>query len=630
MTDKTSNTAKQSAAFVRLLRYTRAHQMHLAMAFALLAIAISAEMAIPWLAKIIIDDFIVPQHFDWVHLLWLCGAMFGLYVVQFGFQYLQGFAFRRSALFVVKDVRHALFAHLLKLPMAMFDQNRTGRLVSYVTHDTEALRDLFVSTLPTMIQGSLRITAIFIAIAILDWHLMMLTLLLIPVLLLVMQGYRKLSAPVLNGVRIQLSHIHHRISESLQGMALIQAFGQTQQFNEKFRQNNDAWFAFRTRAIAIDSLMLLPLTRLIGALTTFAIVAWFGAASLKAAIEIGTLYAFLNYIERFFDPFRQLSMELRKMQVALVSSAQIFELLDTPAEPIHALVHAQEHEPEQQHKQTPANHRLHQQNLPAFSDAPFDTPKAAIAFRNVHLRYPDGTLALDDVSFTVNQGEFTAIVGQSGSGKSSIINLLMRFYPHQQGDVLLEGESIETLSNRQLSQMMGLVSQLPHLFSGTIQDNIALSDTCTDERAQRAAQSIDASRFIERLSQGYQHPIHHGGGALSMGEKQLIALARVLAHDPKVYLLDEATAHLDSETEEVVKRALASIPQGRTVIAVAHRLSTIRHAQQILVMDKGKIVQRGTHNQLVAEAGAYQTLYLAQQEQAQHQSENAHLGLLAS
>ncbi|OEE58279.1 hypothetical protein A1OK_04145 [Enterovibrio norvegicus FF-454] len=378
-----------SKSMGRLVRFTLPHKARFAVAFAFMLVSVSAEMAIPWLAKVIIDEVIVPQQFDWKHLGVLSAAVLLLYMCQAGFQYLQSLSFKHGALLVVNDVRKQLFDHVLRLPIAAFDRLSTGRMVSYVTNDTESLRDLFVSTFPTIIQGSLRIVGIFIAIALLDWRLAVISMALIPVLLATMQIYRKVSTPVFNGIRVQISHINNTISESLQGMSLVQAFRQENAFKARFEKDNDTWFNFRTRSIAVDSLMLLPFTRLVGSLTALGIVAWFGNASLQTVVEVGTLYAFLNYIERFFEPFRQLSMELRKMQVALVSSARIFEILD---EPVH-------HAPK--------------------DDAPMVelAPQKDIEFKHVRLAYEEGVNALDDVSFVAKSGQFTAIVGPSGGGK---------------------------------------------------------------------------------------------------------------------------------------------------------------------------------------------------------------------
>ena len=405
--------------------------------------------------------------------------------------------------------------------------------------------------------------------------------------------------PVFNGIREQISNINGRINESLQGMALIQAFNQEKAFKEKFEQENQRWFEFRTKSIAIDSFMLIPLTRLVSNLTAAGIVAWFANASLTTVVEVGTLYAFLNYIERFFDPFRQLSMELRKLQVATVASKRVFELLDEESE----------------------QNRYPQESVEM--SAPHD-----IEFRHVDLSYDEGNLVLSDVNFVAKGGQFTAIVGHTGSGKSSVINLLMRFYQHQKGFILIGGQPIESLPEVQLRKMFGLVSQDPTIFSGSIIENIDLSHSTPDkEKVMAAAQQVKAHQFINRLTNGYDHQPGHGGASLSVGERQLLALARAISHQPSIFLLDEATANIDSETEEAVKEALANIQDGRTVITVAHRLSTIKNADQILVMNKGKVVQSGTHDELIVQAGDYRELYLTQKAQEENEHQNSTLGL---
>ncbi|MDD9176297.1 ABC transporter ATP-binding protein [Aliivibrio finisterrensis] len=585
--------------FKRLLAYSLPHKARFIVAFMMLTVAISAEMAIPWLAKIILDEVIVPQQFEWPHLIGLVSLVMLFYVISALFTYLQAVSFRHSALLVINDVRKQLFNHVLNFSISSFDKLSAGKLVSYITNDTESMRDMFVSTIPTIIQGSLRIIAIFIAIAILDWRLMLLSLVLIPILLTTMHLYRKISMPVFNGIREQISNINGRINESLQGMALIQAFNQEKAFKEKFEQENQRWFEFRTKSIAIDSFMLIPLTRLVSNLTAAGIVAWFAYGSLTTVVEVGTLYAFLNYIERFFDPFRQLSMELRKLQVATVASKRVFELLDEQSE----------------------QNRYPQEHVEI--SAPHD-----IEFRHVDLSYDEGNLVLSDVNFVAKGGQFTAIVGHTGSGKSSVINLLMRFYQQQQGSIFIGGQPIESLPEVQLRKLFGLVSQDPTIFSGSIKDNIDLShDRPNDEKVMLAAQQVNADHFIKRLTDGYDHHPGYGGGSFSVGERQLLALARALSHDPSVFLLDEATANIDSETEETVKAALENIRDGKTVIMVAHRLSTIKNADQILVMNKGKVVQSGTHDELIVQAGDYRELYLTQKAQEEDEHQNSTLGL---
>lgn len=599
MREENAQQPSDAFLFKRLLAYSLPHKARFIVAFMMLTVAISAEMAIPWLAKIILDEVIVPQQFEWPHLIGLVSLVMLFYVISALFTYLQAVSFRHSALLVINDVRKQLFNHVLNFSISSFDKLSAGKLVSYITNDTESMRDMFVSTIPTIIQGSLRIIAIFIAIAILDWRLMLLSLVLIPILLTTMHLYRKISMPVFNGIREQISNINGRINESLQGMALIQAFNQEKAFKEKFEQENQRWFEFRTKSIAIDSFMLIPLTRLVSNLTAAGIVAWFAYGSLTTAVEVGTLYAFLNYIERFFDPFRQLSMELRKLQVATVASKRVFELLDEQSE----------------------QNRYPQEHVEI--SAPHD-----IEFRHVDLSYDEGNLVLSDVNFVAKGGQFTAIVGHTGSGKSSVINLLMRFYQQQQGSILIGGQPIESLPEVQLRKLFGLVSQDPTIFSGSIKENIDLShDRPNEEKVMLAAQQVNADHFIKRLTDGYDYHPGHGGGSFSVGERQLLALARALSHDPSVFLLDEATANIDSETEETVKAALENIRDGKTVIMVAHRLSTIKNADQILVMNKGKVVQSGSHDELIVQAGDYRELYLTQKAQEEDEHQNSTLGL---
>ncbi|MDO6544669.1 ABC transporter ATP-binding protein [Photobacterium sanguinicancri] len=635
-----SKAAASGSPFLRLLAFSLPHKMRFIAAMSLLIVAISTEMAIPWLVKIILDDVIVPQTFDWSHLGLLCGAVMLFYVVSAAFQYAQSVMFRHGALLVVNDVRRQLYTHLLKLPISLFDRVPAGKMVSYVTNDTESLRDMFVTTMPTILQGTVRIVAIFIAIALLDWRLMLLSLFLIPILLLTMHWYRTLSMPIFDGVRQQVSNINNTINESLQGMALIQAFGQERAFGKKFEKDNEAWLAYRNRSIAIDSLMLAPFTRLIGTLTAIGIIAWFGVSSWGSVVAVGTLYAFLNYIERFFEPFRQLSMELRKLQVATVSAKRVFELLDEPlsheAKAGDGKVTGDQATDDkaiddQAVDDQAVDDKAVEDKTPAAPDHSAEVQAShpeAITFDGVSFSYDGKHNALSNVSFTAESGKFTAIVGHSGSGKSSVINLLMRFYQHQQGAITIGGKNIASLPDAQLRKLVGLVSQEPYIFSGSVLENIDLSHQQTQrEAAIHAAEQTGAAQFIERLEDGYDHQPGYSGSSLSLGQRQLIAMARVLAHNPAIFLLDEATANIDSETEDTVKAALANMQQAKTVIAVAHRLSTVMNADKILVMHQGEIVQSGTHDELLITAGHYRDLYLAQKAEEDNQDENIDLGL---
>ena len=577
------------ASLSKLVRYALPYKGQFTFAFLLLLAATAVEMTAPWLMKIILDDYISPGKNDVMQLATLGSALFASYVISAILQYIQNVMFQGSALKVVHDIRSMLFSHVLKLPMSYFDSEPTGRLVSRITNDSEVLRQMFVGVIPAILQAFFRVASIFIAMALLDVRLMVMTMFLIPVMLLAIRIYQKISHPVIHSVREQLANINTRLNESLNGMRIIQAMRQEEHLQEKFDTDNADWAKQKRKNIGIDSWLLMPFTHLLNAIALAVVVGWFGYQAGFTTIEIGTVYAFINYLGRFFDPFRQITMQMSNLQQSIVASERLFQVLNV--------------EPEHQDK-------VDQQQQPV--------KQGRLEFKNVSLSYDGKNQALDDVSFTVKPGQFTAIVGQSGSGKSSVINLLMRFYQHQHGDILVDDRSLQNLDENSLRQGLGLVFQEPYIFSGTLSENINLNQaSITEELVQQSARKVHAHTFIEKLEDGYQHEPGAGGQALSTGERQLLSFARTIAQNPKILLLDEATANIDGETEHYIKEALITLREDRTTIAVAHRLSTIQDADQILVMDKGKIVQRGTHEELLEMTGPYLDLYLAQQTEEQ-------------
>ncbi len=588
MTIPQENQSRGFAGLSRLVQYAQPYKWHFAGAFLLLLLATAVEMAAPWLMKIILDDYIAPGKDDIMQLSILGSALFGAYAISAILQYIQSLVFQANALKVVHDIRRMFFAHVLKLPMSYFDSEPTGRLVSRITNDSEVLRQMFVGVIPSILQAFFRVAGIFVAMMLLDVRLMIMTLLLIPVMLLAIRIYQKVSHPIVHGVRAQLANINTRLNESLNGMRIIQAMRQEENLQEKFDADNRAWAQLKRKNIGIDSWLLMPFTHLLNAIALAVVVGWFGYRAGFTVIEIGTVYAFINYLGRFFEPFRQITMQMSNLQQSMVASERLFQVLDV--------------EPEYQNQM--------QQHSPI--------QNGRLEFRNVSLSYDGKNQALDDISFTVEPGQFTAIVGHSGSGKSSVINLLMRFYQHQQGDILIDERSLSSLDENTLRQGLGLVFQEPYIFSGTLSENISLNHAnINEEQVQHSARKVHAHTFIEKLAEGYQHEPGAGGQALSTGERQLLSFARTVAQNPKILLLDEATANIDGETEHSIKEALITLREARTTIAVAHRLSTIQDADQILVMDKGKIVQRGTHEELLQVSGPYLNLYLAQQTEEQ-------------
>lgn len=579
--------AKRFAGLGRLLGYSRPYSKGFISAFLLLMLATAFEMASPWVMKIILDDYIAVGNNDINTLVMLGIALTSTYVGASILQYIQGVMFQDNALEVIHDIRQKAFSHLLKLPMKYFDGEPTGRLVSRLTNDSEVIRQMFVGVIPAILRGALKLVGIFTALALLDFKLMLLMLVIVPILLGSMRLYQNLSRPVVTGVRDRLADINTSLNESLQGMQIIQATNQEEHRRAKFAENNKEWSLLRRKVIGIDSLLLMPFGHFLQTMALAGIVAWFGWKAGFSVIEVGTIYAFINYLARFFEPFRQISMQLGNLQQSLVAAERVFELLDEPEESRRQTGHA-------------------------------SVTSGKMEFINVSLSYDGKNQALDNVSFTVEPGQFTAIVGHSGSGKSSLINLLMRFYQHQQGQVLIDGQSLNNMSESVLRNHVGLVFQEPYIFSGTLAENISLNHAdISMNDVINAARKVSADPFIRKLSDGYDHQPGAGGQALSTGERQLLSFARTVAQNPRILLLDEATANIDGETEQSIKDALITLRSGRTTIAVAHRLSTIQDADQILVMDKGQIVQRGTHSELLNQTGHYRDLYLSQQTREQ-------------
>ena len=450
---------------------------------------------------------------------------------------------------------------------------------------------MYVGVLPAILRGVMKLVGIFVALALLDFHLMLLVMVIVPLLLGGMHLYQTLSHPVVHGIRARLADINTLLGESLANMGMIQAANRESVLRDEFARSNLAWSELRRREIGINSLLLNPFAHLIQTLAMAGIVAWFGWQAGYSAVEVGTIYAFINYLTRFFEPFRQIAMQLGNLQQALVASERVFAVLEEAPEAAPAA----------------SNNRV--------------ATAGRLEFRNVSLSYDGRHQALDDVSFTVEPGQFTAIVGHSGSGKSSLINLLMRFYPWQSGEILVDGQPLETLDEEHLRQSIGLVFQEPYIFTGSLAENISLGNPAiTMDKARQAAEKVHASRFIQRLSGQYDHVPASAGQSLSTGERQLLSFARTVAQNPRILLLDEATANIDGETEHAIKEALITLREGRTTVAIAHRLSTIQDADQILVMEKGKIVQRGSHTELVGRPGSYRDLYLSQQMEEQLQS----------
>ncbi|WP_181557152.1 ABC transporter ATP-binding protein [Thermaerobacillus caldiproteolyticus] len=584
MMDKLLTPKEQRQVLWRLLSYIKGYKTEALVAFILLIFATAGELIGPYLVKVFIDDYLTPRRLEARPLLWIAGAYLGVLVAKTVITYFQLVKFQELALNIIQLLRIDVFTKVHQLGMRYFDQTPGGSIVSRVTNDTEAIQDMFVSVLSSFVQNGVFVIGIFIAMFLLNVQLALYCLFILPVILWIMKLYRHYSPIFYKEMRERLSELNAKLNESLQGMAIIQVFRQEKRLRQEFAMINDKHYEAGMKNIKIDGLLLRPAIDVVYILSIIVVLSFFGISAMESPVEIGVLYAFVNYLERFFEPVTQMMMRLSLYQQAIVSGARVFALLD------------------------------HTELAPGAAEERGTTiSKGTIEFRNVSFSYDGKRDVLKHISFIAKPGETVALVGHTGSGKSSIINLLMRFYEFDRGDILIDGVSIRHYSNEELRKNIGLVLQDPFLFYGTIEENIRMYNRdLTNKDIVEAARFVQADEFIKKLPQQYRHQVVERGATFSSGQRQLIAFARTIAMNPKILVLDEATANIDTETEEAIQEALANMRKGRTTIAIAHRLSTIQDADQILVLHRGEIVERGTHQELLAQKGLYYKMYLLQ------------------
>ncbi|PFA67756.1 multidrug ABC transporter ATP-binding protein [Bacillus sp. AFS015802] len=582
---QTLTPKEQRNIFFRLMRYTKPHKKTILVAFSLLLLTTIGDVLGPIIIKVFIDDYLTPRLFPYAPLMGLAAAYLFIQVGNVLISYFQLLKFQEIALKIIQELRVDVFTKVQNLGMKYFDQTPAGSIVSRVTNDTEAIKDMFVSVLVSFIQGAFLLTGIFIAMFALNSRLAFFCLFILPVIFMIMKMYRTYSSVFYQDMRERLSQLNAKLSESLQGMSIIQVFRQEKRLRKEFGEINEKHYLAGMRNIKVDGLLLRPAIDLVYVAALIVVLSYFGITSFNQPIEIGVLYAFVNYLDRFFEPVNQIMMRLSMFQQAIIASSRVFKLLD-------------------EQELTPGQ---------TMKDGDGTIVKGEITFTNVSFSYDGKNDVLKDISFTAKPGETVALVGHTGSGKSSIINLLMRFYEFHRGDISIDGRSIKSYPMGELRRKMGLVLQDPFLFYGNIRDNIKMHhERMSDVEVEEAAAFVQADTFIEKLPGGYEHPVVERGSTLSSGQRQLIAFARTIATKPKVLVLDEATANIDTETEEAIQDALTKMRRGRTTIAIAHRLSTIQDADLILVLHHGEIVERGSHQELLLQKGIYHKMYLLQ------------------
>jgi ATP-binding cassette, subfamily B, multidrug efflux pump len=564
----------------RLLSYLRPYRSRVALAVFLLFVGSALELVGPWLTKVALDRAIPSG--DMGLLATLVAAYFASLLLAFGFEYAQTLLTTWLGQSVMYDLRMEIFSTLQRLSLRYFDRNPVGRLMTRVTNDVETLNEMFSSGVVTVFGDIFTLVFILAAMLQLEWRLALVTFSVLPVVAVATFVFRGLIRDAYRDIRVRLARINAFLQEHVSGIRVVQLFGRERPVAERFGAINRDHLEAHLRSITYYALFF-PVIEVLTAVA-LALIVWYGGGeTLRGTMSVGVVAAFLQYTRRFFRPIQDLSEKYNILQGAMASSERIFELLDT--------------EPEVRDPDQP----LH---LP--------TPgRGDIEFRDVWFRYsPDGEWVLRGVTFRAAPGERVAIVGATGAGKSTIINLLMRFYEPQKGEILFDGVPVERVPLAELRGRISLVLQDVFLFSEDVGRNIRLGDdSIPDERVREAARRVGADRFVARLPQGYQQPLGERGTSLSVGERQLVSFARALAFDPLVLVLDEATSSVDSEVEAQIEEALRELMRGRTSLVIAHRLSTIQNADQILVLHHGEVRERGTHAELLRKGGLYARLH---------------------
>lgn len=573
------NNANQWRVFKRLMSYLKPYKFLTALALGLLLLTTVVKSLIPLVASYFIDHFLTDM--NQTAMLILLGYYL-MYVVQTIIQYFGNFFFARVSYSIVRDIRRDAFANMEKLGMSYFDKTPAGSIVSRITNDTEAISDMFSGLLSSFISAIFVFTVTLFTMLKLNAVLTAWVALFLPFIFILVNRYRKKSVKVIAKTRALLSDINSKLSESIEGIRIIQAFGQEERLKGEFEEINQEHVQYANRSIALDSIFLRPAMSLLKLLAYAILMAYFGFRGMELGISAGLMYAFIQYVNRLFDPLIEVTQNFSTLQTSMVSAGRVFDLIDE-----------KQYEPEQVGVQE-------------------EVPFGNIEFKNVSFSYDGKRQILDDISFKVNQGETIAFVGSTGSGKSSIINVFMRFYEFQSGQVLLDDVDIRKYSKEALRKHIGLVLQEPFLYHGTIKSNIKMYQDISDETVQSAAKFVDADQFIQKLPEKYDTKVTERGSSFSTGQRQLLAFARTVASQPKILILDEATANIDSETENIVQESLKKMRQGRTTIAIAHRLSTIQDADCIYVLDKGKIIESGNHDKLLSQKGTYYRMYQLQ------------------
>ena len=575
----------------RLLSYVGYYKKQFSIGAVLLLLGAALELTSPLIAKRLIDGVMTPSvetgNLNILFLIQLLAGYLLINLIGSLFRYISLLQLRKMSNRIVKKMRDQLFDHMHQLPVSYFDQIPAGKVVARITNDTEVLRsNFYVIVISNLMSNIIQIIGAFLALFFLNHTLGLAMLILIPILGIWQHVYTKYASRYNIAMREYISQISGQLNEFVQGMAVIQAFQREGQLQKEFNETVEKWFQTGRKYLLLDSSIAWGLGNLLRNSTILILITTLSAFFLdgRLAISAGLLYAFIDYINRLYDPIEGLVQTITNVQQSLAAGKRVFEFADQPIE-----------------KQQEAAIAIKEGN---------------VSFNQVTFGYDPEQAVLHEIDFQVSAGETVALVGHTGSGKSSILNLLFRFYDPQAGTITIDDQVIEAFDRHSVRRSMAIVMQDPYLFTGTIASNIGMNDpSITEGMILSALEQVGAGYLLTRYPKGIHHPVVEKGNDFSSGERQLISFARALVFDPKILILDEATSHVDTETESIIQKAMTVLQKGRTTFMIAHRLSTIKQAEQILVLDQGRIVERGNHASLVQAGGIYQQMYQMQSEQ---------------
>ncbi|MFU0886503.1 SmdB family multidrug efflux ABC transporter permease/ATP-binding protein [Kluyvera sichuanensis] len=563
----------------RLLAYGSPWRKPLSIAVVMLWVAAAAEVSGPLLISYFIDNMVAKNSLPLGTVAGLAAAYIGLQLLAASLHYSQSLLFNRAAVGVVQQLRSDVMDAALRQPLSEFDTQPVGQLISRVTNDTEVIRDLYVTVVATVLRSAALIGAMLVAMFSLDWRMALVAIAIFPAVMIVMVIYQRYSTPIVRRVRAYLADINDGFNEVINGMSVIQQFRQQVRFGERIGDVSRSHYLARMQTLRLDGFLLRPLLSLFSSLVLCGLLMLFGFST-QGSIEVGVLYAFISYLGRLNEPLIELTTQQSMLQQAVVAGERVFELMDRPRQ--------------------------------QYGTDMAPLARGDIDIDDVSFAYRDDKLVLQNISLSIPARNFVALVGHTGSGKSTLASLLMGYYPPNSGEIRLGGRPLQSLSHQVLRQGIAVVQQDPVVLADSFFANVTLGRDISEAQVWQVLETVQLAELARGMSEGIYTHLGEQGNNLSVGQKQLLALARVLVEAPQVLILDEATANIDSGTERAIQHALAAVRQRTTLVVIAHRLSTIVEADTIMVLHRGQAVEQGTHQQLLEAKGRYWQMYQLQ------------------